>query len=117
MITDASQPQHADEVESALRLPQFRRYWIARLLGSTAGQMQAVAVGWQVYDMTGRALDLGWVGLALFLPQLLLALVTGHVADHYDRRKVLALAVCLDAACVAALLALTLAGNRSPHWI
>ena len=79
--------------------------------------MQAVAVGWQVYDMTGRAIDLGWVGLSLFLPQLVLALITGQVADHYDRRKVLALASLLDGICIAALLALTVAGNRDPRWI
>ncbi|MBI2993198.1 MAG: MFS transporter [Gammaproteobacteria bacterium] len=104
-------------VESALGYPQFRRYWIARLYGSAASQMQAVAVGWQVYDMTGRAIDLGWVGLSLFLPQLALALITGQVADHYDRRRVLALATLLDGACVTMLLGLTVAGNRDPRWI
>jgi MFS family permease len=67
--------------------------------------------------MTGSPLDLGIVGLCLFLPELSLALVTGHVADHFDRRRVLALATCLDALCVLALLGLTLAGNRDTHWI
>jgi MFS family permease len=103
--------------ESALRLLPFRRYWLARLIGSTADQMQAVAVGWQVYDMSGRAIDLGWVGLALFLPQLLLAPVTGYVADHFDRRRVLGIAVGIDALCVAALMFLTLGGNDSVRWI
>jgi MFS family permease len=100
-----------------MRLPQFRRYFAARICGSSAGQMQAVAIGWQVYDMTGSALDLGIVGLCLFLPELSLALITGHVADHYDRRRVMALATCLDALCVLALLGLTLAGNRDTLWI
>lgn len=103
--------------ESALRLPQFRRYFIARICGSSAGQMQAVAVGWQVYEMTGDPLDLGIVGLCLFLPELSLALLTGHVADHFDRRRVLAIASCMDALCVLALLGLTLAGNRDTHLI
>ena len=105
------------QAESAMRLPQFRRYFAARVVGSMAGQMQAVAIGWQVYEMTGRALDLGIVGLCLFLPELSLALITGHVADHFDRRRVMGLAICLDALCVATLLALTLAGNRDTHWI
>jgi len=110
-------PAHEMQAESAMRLPQFRRYFFARILGSTAGQMQAVAIGWQVYDMTGSALDLGIVGLCLFLPELSLALITGHVADHFDRRRVMGLAICLDALCVLALFLLTLSGNRDTHWI
>ncbi|HEY7841334.1 MAG TPA: MFS transporter [Gammaproteobacteria bacterium] len=110
-------PSPEMQTESAMQLPQFRRYFAARICGSTAGQMQAVAIGWQVYEMTGSALDLGIVGLCLFLPELTLALITGHVADHFDRRRVLALATCLDALCVSALLGLTLMGNRDTHWI
>ena len=117
MTSSTNNAQDDALTESAIRLPQFRRYWIARLLGSMAGQMQAVAVGWQVYDMTGRALDLGLVGLSLFLPHLCLALVSGQVADHFDRRRVLSLAIGLDAVCVLVLLGLTLAGNANPHWV
>lgn len=54
-------------------------------------EMQAVAVGWQVYEITHRPLDLGLVGLAQFLPGIVLFLVAGHVADVFDRRKVLIL--------------------------
>ena len=50
--------------------------------------MQAVAIGWQVYELTGSAFDLGLVGLVQFVPVVLLALVVGHVADRYDRRLV-----------------------------
>jgi MFS family permease len=102
---------------SALRRPGFRRYCLARLLGALAGQAQAVAVGWQVYDMTGRAIDLGFVGLSLFLPHLLLALAAGHAADHFDRRRVLGFALLADAAAVTVLLLLTLAGNGNVLWI
>jgi len=56
-----------------------------------AMEMQSVAVGWQVYEITKRPLDLGLVGLVQFLPGILLFLVSGHVADRYDRRKLLIL--------------------------
>jgi MFS family permease len=65
-------------------------------------QMQSVAVGWQIYAATGRPLDLAWVGLAQFLPAAGLSLVTGHVADRFDRRRILI-------SCQAALAALALA--------
>jgi len=75
--------------------------------------MQAVAVGWQVYNLTQRPLDLGLVGLAQFLPALALALVTGHVVDRYDRRRVLALCITLEVMCALLLLALTSLGNTN----
>ena len=75
--------------------------------------MQSVAIGWQVYDLTHRALDLGFVGLAQFLPGLGLALVAGYVVDHYDRRSVLALCTGLEAVCSVLLFALTLSGNTN----
>ena len=75
---------------SAFSYRGFQLYWAARLCAAMAIQMQAVAVGWQVYELTQRPLDLGLVGLAQFLPALGLALFTGQVADRYDRRRVLA---------------------------
>ena len=62
-----------------------------RVLATTGFQMQSVAIGWQVYELTDSAFDLGLVGLAQFLPMLMLALVTGHAADRYDRRKIVIL--------------------------
>jgi MFS family permease len=115
--TDPHNPTVTQPEESALRVPQFRLYWCARLLGSIAEQMQAVAVGWQVYNMSGRALDLGLVGLSLFFPMLVLALVTGHVVDHFNRRLVLVVATLLDAVCVTALCFLSFTGNHDVHWI
>ena len=50
--------------------------------------MQAVAVGWQMYDITHNPLDLGLVGLTQFIPAALFVLVAGHVADRYDRRTI-----------------------------
>lgn len=71
-----------------LRHAAFTRFWCARAASSIAFQMQAVAVGWQIYALTGSAWYLGLVGLAQFLPMFMLTLVVGHVADRYDRRLV-----------------------------
>ncbi len=60
-------------------------------------QMLSVAVGWQVYSLTGEVFDLGLVGLAQFLPMFLLTLLVGQVADWYDRRVIVALAQALQA--------------------
>ena len=114
-MTAAESASSPASPRAVLRHPSFLRFWSARLLASLAVQMQAVAVGWQVYDMTSRALDLGLVGLAQFLPQLLFALVAGHVADRFDRRRILGVCMLAEAACAAMLLALALSGNGS-RW-
>ena len=75
--------------------------------------MQAVAVGWQVYEITKRPLDLGLVGLAQFLPGIVLFLVSGHVADRFNRRNLLILCDVGFATCFALLLAITLRGSVS----
>jgi MFS family permease len=67
----------------------FNLFQPARVLAELAAQMQSVAIGWQVYALTGRAIDLAWVGLAQFLPAALLSLVTGHVADRFERRRIM----------------------------
>ncbi len=74
----------------------FVLFWCARVSASLALQMQVVAVGWQVYEMTGSALDLGLVGLAQFVPAFLLVLVAGAVADRYDRSRVVRLAQLVE---------------------
>ncbi len=66
----------------------FTRYWIAETLLALGQEIFLVAVGWQIYELTNSALALGLVGLAQFLPQCLLALVAGHVADSFDRRRI-----------------------------
>ena len=68
----------------------FMRMWFARLFGTTGNQMLMVAVGWQMYELTGSAWDLGLVGLYQFLPALLLTLVAGHVADRLHRGRIVA---------------------------
>ena len=88
----APAPTSASDEVPLLRQAEFRRYWSARLCAAAANQMMMVALGWQIYELTGSAWDLGLVGLAQFLPALLLALPAGHVIDRSDRRRVLALA-------------------------
>jgi MFS family permease len=68
-----------------------------------AFQMQAVAIGWQVYDLTGSALDLGLVGLAQFIPGFALSLLVGHIADRYDRRLILRICMAVEALATLAL--------------
>jgi hypothetical protein len=72
--------------------------------------MSFVAIGWQVYAIHGDPLDLGLVGLAMFVPLPLLALPAGHLADRHPRRTVLATSMAIDAAVAAGLLAVTLSG-------
>jgi MFS family permease len=73
-------------------------------------QMQTVAVGWQVYEITRDPLDLGLIGLSQFLPFVVLVLPAGHVADRHNRQKVLAACYALELVCALLLLAFTLSG-------
>jgi MFS family permease len=98
---------------SPLAHPSFVRFWAGRLAGTFANQMLLVAVGWQMYDLTGRAWDLGLVGLFQFMPALALALVSGHVADRCDRRHVLAAALLLQMGAALLLLGATKAHAES----
>jgi MFS family permease len=66
----------------------FVLFWLARMFSIIAFQVCAVAVGWQVYELTGSAFNLGLVGLFQFLPMVILTLAAGHVADRYDRRAI-----------------------------
>ena len=93
-----------------LNYPGFVRFLSARLLASVAVQMQTVAVGWQVYAITGKPLDLGLIGLSQFLPFVLLVLPAGHVADRHNRAAILAGCMALEFFCALALLAFTLSG-------
>jgi MFS family permease len=77
------------EAGVAFQYREFRLYQAARFAMTIGMQMQGVAVGWQVYAITRRPLDLGYVGLALFLPAVVFSLLTGHIADRFNRRNVL----------------------------
>jgi len=88
----------------------YMRLWLARLFGTAAAQMLMVALGWQMYDLTGSAWDLGLVGLFQFAPALALVLVAGHVVDRYHRARILAACLAVQAGVAATLLAAPLVG-------
>lgn len=102
---------------AAFTHPGFVLFQIARFLIVSAVDMQAVAVGWQVYDITKRPLDLGYVGLAQFLPGILLFPISGHTSDRLERNKVLTACYAGYAACFALLLMLTERGTPSVRSI
>jgi MFS family permease len=79
---------HPDLIPSVFHHKPFKLFLCARAATFMAFQMLAVAVGWQIYELTGSAMYLGLVGLAQFMPMFLLTLVVGHVADRYDRRSI-----------------------------
>ena len=79
---------HPDLIPSVFHHKPFKLFLCARAATFMAFQMLAVAVGWQIYALTGSAMYLGLVGLAQFMPMFLLTLVVGHVADRYDRRSI-----------------------------
>ena len=97
---------------SLASFPSFLRFWAGRVAGTMANQMVQVAVGWQMYDLTHSAWNLGLVGLFQFVPALALALVSGHVADHHDRRHIVSMSLTLQ---LAAALVLLLATHEG--WI
>jgi len=102
---------------SLLNHRPFTLFWLARVASAVALQMQAVAVGWQVYELSARPLDLGLVGLAQFMPALVLILVAGHLADRYDRRTIVRLAQAAEGLAAATLGVATVSGSISTELI
>jgi len=95
----------------------FNLFQCARVLSILGAQMQSVAIGWQVYATTNRPIDLAWVGLAQFLPAVCLSLVTGHVADRVQRRRILMGCWTAMAALSIALFAIARHGGTHLGWI
>ena len=106
-------PADARAGRAAFSHPAFVLFQTARFLIVAAIEMQAVAVGWQVYEITKRPLDLGLVGLAQFFPVILLFPISGHTSDRFDRRTVLSAGYAGFALCFTLLLALTWRGLHS----
>ncbi len=102
---------------AAFRYPNFRFYSLARLLVTMSSEMQSVAVGWQVYELTHRPMDLGLVGLAQFLPGICLFLLAGHTADRVPRLRIVKTCYVAFSICSLLLLILTLHGLRSAYPI
>ena len=119
-VHEPASPDHPsteeDSAAALFRLRDFRLYISGRFLGTLAMMIQSVAVGWQVYDMTESAMALGMVGLAQFLPMVLITLPAGDIADRIDRRLIVAASALLEAGAAAWLIALSLLGTTEVLW-
>jgi len=102
---ESASPQPRRGLE-AFASRDFRRYQLARVAAILGAEAQSVAVAWQVYSITHRAIDLGYTGLALFLPGLIFLLPAGHAADRFDRRHVILTCYSLQVFCTGALVML-----------
>ncbi|HMI89690.1 MAG TPA: MFS transporter [Polyangiaceae bacterium] len=99
-MTSAGETAHP---RAAFRHRDFRLALAGSVASVIAMQMQGVAIGWQVYDLTHRPLDLGFVGLAQFLPAIVLSLVAGQTADRFDRRGIMRVCQLAQVACALLL--------------
>nr|WP_315598367.1 MFS transporter [uncultured Cupriavidus sp.] len=100
----------ADEPDNVFRDPAFRHFWFARLCTTIGYQIFTVAVGWQMYDLTRDPFMLGMVGLVQFLPSIVLLLMSGHVADRFDRRIIVRTCQMLEAIIAAAMAVASFSG-------
>ncbi|GGA50551.1 MFS transporter [Dyella nitratireducens] len=104
-MSSKSAPGSAD---SLLNHRAYLAFWCARTASSFGFQMLSVAVGWQIYAITGRAFDLGLIGLVQFFPSVLLALPAGHLADQFDRRRIVLMGQIVEWIAIVLLATLTL---------
>src|ERR1700733_15609132 len=94
----------------AMQERDFRLWWLASIGMSISTQMLQVAIGWEVYAQHGSPLDLGWIGLAEFIPMFVLALPAGHLADRLPRRLVFIASLLLSAGVALGLVLLSSSG-------
>ena len=99
---------------SAFRHSSFARYFGARFLTAMATQITSVAVGWQIYDETGNAALLGWIGLVQFLPAVLLVLFTGMASDKFGRRLIMGLSILMEMGCAVVIFYLAFTRQFDP---
>ncbi len=88
MSETAERPIIQPSSGNLLKQRPFVLFWLARLSATMGYHMMAITIGWQVYELTNSALDLGLIGLIQFIPSVLLTLLIGHTADRYDRRMI-----------------------------
>jgi MFS family permease len=100
-----------------LRHGAYVRFLYVRIAASIALQVQAVAVGWLMYELTRSPFQLGLVGLVQFIPSIGLFLATGHAADRYDRRTIVFMAQVFEALAVTVLAFATATGRLTPHLL
>jgi MFS family permease len=109
--------QPSDLHHGLLRHPSFVLFWLARTSTTFAVQMQAVAVGWQMYNLTSNPLDLGLIGIAQFVPSFFLALLSGQFADRHNRRLIIQVGQLVETAAVGTLLYATATNAISQELI
>jgi len=115
-VTEGAMPEQPVSVSppvtagELLRHRAFLFFLLSRSLSRFSSQIAAVAIGWQIYDLTGSAFDLGMVGLVQFAPTALLVFVAGHAADRYERKRVVQLCQLVEAATALYLGVLTYLG-------
>ncbi|MEY3290504.1 MAG: hypothetical protein RLY19_595 [Actinomycetota bacterium] len=102
-MSETEQP-HILSAREVLRTPGVLAFLLANLTFYVGIMLQATTLGKHVFDITDRELDIGWLGLAEFAPALLFALVTGTVADHFNRKHVALIALAAEAVCSVALM-------------
>jgi MFS family permease len=100
-----------------LRHPAFLRFLYVRVAASIALQIQVVAVGWQMYELTRSPFHLGLIGLVQFVPVAAFFLLTGHVADRYDRRIVTFIGEAIEALAVTVLALASAMGRLTPDLL
>src|SRR5580658_2397067 len=105
-------PSSAPATTPLFRHRPFRLLFTTRTAANTANQMQAVAVGWLVYDLTGSALALGLIGLVQFIPPLCLTLPAGQIVDHHSRRLILICCYAVELGVSIGLLLLAVFAER-----
>ena len=109
--TDFEPPSDSqDSGWAAFQYADFRNFFLARFVSRLAVEMQVTAVGWQVYSLTGKALDLGLIGLAQIAPFLILFPLAGMTADRYSRARIISVCLFSESLCAAAFLLLTVLG-------
>src|SRR3954454_11287965 len=110
---DREEPASPSQPVSARALLSHRAFLfflLSRSLSRFSSQIAAVAIGWQIYDLTGSAFELGIIGLVQFLPTALLVFVAGHTADRYERKRVVQICQFVEAATALYLAVITYLG-------
>jgi MFS family permease len=100
-VEDAATPraEKMHDPYAALRFSEYRSYIFGNIAANVGSDMQSVAVGWELYERTGAAMALGWVGLVQAVPIMLLAMPAGQLADRMDRRRIILIGQLVMAAC------------------
>jgi MFS family permease len=111
-VTMSHTPSEPSKLAFSYR--NFRFFWLTTLLVSFAVQIMSVSIAWQIYDVTGEPFLLGLVGLSLFLPALVLILVTGLTADRFNRRMIMAICLGVELLCALGFLAFV---NAKAHEV